>query len=151
MNSYRLLIAVTALTIAMATLSDCGASQANVPLPEPPVRESVLPLPHSADDGKPTPYSVAELVVTPRETALPDHCATASLTPYGLPYEPVELMSGYDDRRGRTRHYALDFTGVGPDYGLGDPIFAVGRSRVTLIGRSATDASNFGRQLRGSG
>ena len=70
---------------------------------------------------------------------------------YELPLKHFEVMSGYRDRRGRRRHHALDFEGIGPNCGLGTPVFAIGRSRIVLLGSSAEDSSNFGRLLRRRG
>ena len=83
------------------------------------------------------------LLVAPAKSELTAH--------YELPLKHFDVMSGYRDRRGRGRHNALDFEAIGPNCGLGTPIFAIGRSRVIRLGSSAGDSGNFGRLLRRRG
>ena len=62
-----------------------------------------------------------------------------------LPYPVDNVFSTFSDCRpgGRT-HRGLDLGGVGPNGGLGTPIYAMARSRVTLIGRPEDDPDLFG-------
>lgn len=71
--------------------------------------------------------------------------------PYLVPYEPVRIISGYGERRGRRIHEGIDFAGAGPDCGLGTPIYSIGRARIRLIGRSRQDPREFGRPLTRGG
>lgn len=118
--------------------------------PRPPA----LPLPcHHRSQTEPTAELMARLTSPPLSLPSPDDLKVVdvSLASYGLPYEPVDVMSGFDARRGRRGHRAIDFGGVGPDSGLGTPIFAIGRSRITLLGRPDEAPGQFGRPLRGNG
>lgn len=136
-----------------ALLFGCGASgPADGPLywvEQPPVLPSP---PHRGGALEPPDWLVGRLEPA-KDEGHTDQVALPELTtPYGLPYEPIDLMSGFDDVRGRGRiHAAIDFEGVGPDNGLGTPIFAIGRSRVTMLGSGHDNPREFGRPLRGSG
>lgn len=142
-------IAVTALLLAVGSLFACAGSGSQVvgrdlaPTGPPvfPVREAVAssPMPPTAllarlSPPEPGP-AVESLPLEGWETA------------YALPYEPVHIMSGYHDRRGRRIHRGIDFAGQGPDLGLGTPIVSVGRARVTLIGRPEDNPGEYGRPL----
>lgn len=65
-----------------------------------------------------------------------------------LPYPLDNVFRGFADcRRGRHRHPALDIGGVGPNWGLGTPIRAMARSRVTSIGSPEADPARWGTRL----
>jgi len=62
-----------------------------------------------------------------------------------LPYPVTRVFRGFGACRGdRHHHEAIDIGGVGPDSGLGTPIVAMARARVTLIGRPEDDPGEFG-------
>jgi len=68
------------------------------------------------------------------------------------PYSLKRIFRGFGTcRRGKHTHQALDICGVGKNAGLGTPIFAMVRSKVTLIGLPEEDARQFGRPHRGKG
>lgn len=68
------------------------------------------------------------------------------------PYSLKRVFRGFGKcRRGKHTHQALDIGGVGDNAGLGTPIFAMARSKVTLIGLPEEDAKQFGRPDRGKG
>jgi hypothetical protein len=130
-------------------LAGCGGTVVVDPAP-PTLGPPALPLPRHRPDVK------ASLENGPPVRSLPEPVGPSAEPepsgPYGLPYEPVDIMSGWDDVRGRgRRHHAIDFTGMGPDGGLGTPIRAIGRSRVVRIGRPQSEPDLFGRPLRGGG
>lgn len=62
------------------------------------------------------------------------------------PYPVTNVFSTYGDCRpgGRT-HAGLDLGGVGPNGGIGTPVYAMARSQVTFIGRPEDDADKFGK------
>ncbi|TVQ97272.1 MAG: hypothetical protein EA398_15000 [Deltaproteobacteria bacterium] len=64
-----------------------------------------------------------------------------------LPYS-LDRVYGvfYDCRRGGRHHRGLDLGGVGPDFGLGTPVRAMVRSRITFIGTPESDPRQFGRR-----
>lgn len=65
-----------------------------------------------------------------------------------LPYPLDNVFRGFAAcRRGRHRHPALDIGGVGSDWGLGTPIRAMARSRVTSIGLPELDPARWGTRL----
>lgn len=69
--------------------------------------------------------------------------------PYLIPVGETTVMSDFWDCRERGRqHRGIDFAGVGQQLGLGDPIVAIGRSRVTGLGRPEEDPVRFGRPLQ---
>ena len=62
-----------------------------------------------------------------------------------LPYPVTRVFRGFGACRGaRHHHEAIDIGGVGPDAGLGTPIVAMARARVTMIGRPQDDPVEFG-------
>jgi murein DD-endopeptidase MepM/ murein hydrolase activator NlpD len=68
------------------------------------------------------------------------------------PYSLKRVFRGFGKcRRGKHTHQALDLGGVGENAGLGTPIFAMARSKVTLIGLPEEDAKQFGKPHRGKG
>lgn len=74
--------------------------------------------------------------------ALPVSRAMAGVV---LPYPATNVFSTFSDCRpgGRT-HAGLDLGGVGESGGLGTPIYAMARSRVTFVGRPEDDPERFG-------
>lgn len=69
-----------------------------------------------------------------------------------LPYPLTNPLRGFGKcRRGKRRHPAFDIGGVGPDGGLGTPIVAMVRARVTFIGLGSEDPGKFGRPDRRGG
>jgi len=77
------------------------------------------------------------------------NAATQGESPYLIPVLDTAIMSDFWDCRERGRqHRGIDFAGVGPQLGLGAPIVAIGRSRVTEIGRPQDDPVRFGRPLQ---
>lgn len=68
------------------------------------------------------------------------------------PYDMNNVFSTFGDCRpgGRT-HAGLDVGGVGPDGGIGTPIYAMSRVKVTYIGRPEDDPDKFGQPDRGRG
>lgn len=62
-----------------------------------------------------------------------------------LPYPVTNVFSTFSDCRpgGRT-HAGLDLGGVGESGGLGTPLYAMARSRVTFVGRPEDDPDRFG-------
>ena len=69
------------------------------------------------------------------------------------PYSLKRIFRGFGKcRKGKKRrHQAIDIGGVGHNSGLGTPIFAMGRSKVTLIGLPEKDSRQFGIPDRGRG
>ncbi len=63
-----------------------------------------------------------------------------------VPY-PLDHIFGMfgDCRSGGRQHAALDIGGVGPAAGLGTPVRAMVRSRITAIGRPEDDPARYGR------
>lgn len=63
-----------------------------------------------------------------------------------LPYPVTNVFSTFSDCRpgGRT-HAGLDLGGVGESGGLGTPLYAMARSRVTFVGRPEDDPERFGQ------
>ena len=73
---------------------------------------------------------------------------TSVLAPYSL----RRIFRGFGKcRRGKRAHQAIDIGGVGKNSGLGTPIFAMARSKVTLIGLPEEDSRQFGIPDRGKG
>ena len=70
-----------------------------------------------------------------------------------LPYSLDNVFSTFSDCRkdGTKRHAAIDIGGVGEDAGNGTPIFAMTRSKVTLIGTPEVDEGKFGEYDTRSG
>jgi len=69
-----------------------------------------------------------------------------------LPYSMRRVFRGFGACRGnRHFHEAIDVGGVGDDGGLGTPIYAMSRSRVTFIGLPSEDPAQFGTPDRRSG
>lgn len=68
------------------------------------------------------------------------------------PYPVSNVFSTYGDCRpgGRT-HAGLDLGGVGANGGIGTPLYAMSRSRVTFIGRPEEDPEKFGQPDMGNG
>lgn len=68
------------------------------------------------------------------------------------PYPLSNVFSTFGDCRpgGRT-HSGLDIGGVGPDGGIGTPIYAMSRVKITYIGRPEDDPDKFGQPDRGRG
>jgi murein DD-endopeptidase MepM/ murein hydrolase activator NlpD len=65
-----------------------------------------------------------------------------------LPYPLDNLFRGWTECVGRGQHHkALDIGGVGPDAGLGTPIFAMGPGRVLSIGLPSEEPERFGEPL----
>lgn len=133
----------------MALVAGCAATSAGPAQPElmiarPPVLPSTPQFGGTVEE--PLWLSEASCPIEPVVYELPE-----AETIYALPYQPVRIMSPFGDRRGRRLHRALDFSGQGPDSGLGTPIFAIGRSRITMLGSGEEDRRAFGRPLRGSG
>ncbi len=68
------------------------------------------------------------------------------------PYSLRRVFRGFGKcRRGKHTHQAIDIGGVGENSGLGTPVFAMGRAKVTLIGRPEEDSRQFGTPDRGRG
>jgi murein DD-endopeptidase MepM/ murein hydrolase activator NlpD len=76
----------------------------------------------------------------------------SSLPDLLAPYSLKRVFRGFGKcRRGKHTHQALDIGGVGENAGLGTPVFAMARSKVTLIGLPEEDARQFGKPDRGKG
>lgn len=61
------------------------------------------------------------------------------------PYSVSNVFSTYSDcRSGGRTHAGLDLGGVGPNGGIGTPVYAMARSKVTFIGRPEDDPEKFG-------
>jgi murein DD-endopeptidase MepM/ murein hydrolase activator NlpD len=68
------------------------------------------------------------------------------------PYSLRRVFRGFGKcRKGKHTHQAIDIGGVGENSGLGTPIFAMGRSKVTLIGLPREDPRQFGAPDVGRG
>lgn len=77
------------------------------------------------------------------------HPAPGWLLPSGvaLPYPTDHVFRGFlgcRNRAGAHRHAAIDLGGVGPEAGLGTPVRAMARSRVTMIGLAEASPKLFG-------
>ncbi len=141
LSACILVVGLGALTVTDAT-ADLAASRSESPI------SRVLPL------GLQGPIrDAAEIMVWPPKPpiTLVPLAEVVYQTPYGRPMKHFELLSGYRDRRGRKRHNALDLEGVGRFSGLGTPIYAVGRSRIQMLGSSWDEPRAFGRVLRRRG
>lgn len=69
-----------------------------------------------------------------------------------LPYPLDRVFRGFGACRGERHHHeAIDIGGVGPHSGLGTPIRAMARARVTFIGRPEDDPRRFGQRDTRSG
>ncbi len=67
-----------------------------------------------------------------------------------LPYPLDNLFRGWTECVGRRQHHkALDIGGVGPNAGLGTPIYAMGPGRILSIGLPAEEPERFGEPLTG--
>lgn len=68
------------------------------------------------------------------------------------PYPLTNVFSTFGDCRpgGRT-HAGLDVGGVGQEGGIGTPIYAMSRAKVTYIGRPEDDPEKFGQPDEGKG
>ena len=66
---------------------------------------------------------------------------------FTLPY-PLERIYGTfgDCRPGGRQHRGLDIGGVGPDDGLGTPIWSMVRAEITAIRRPEDDPARYGRR-----
>ena len=150
----RVLVSVMAASVLVCGIAGCaGTPETPTPvfsvarppvLPQPPQRGGVVDAPE---------WLLVRIGQGDKEGVPTDLVRVSVDEPiYALPYQPVRIMSPFDDVRGRGRlHRAIDFAGVGPDLGLGTPIFAIGRSRIERLGSGEVDPFNFGRPLRGSG
>ena len=68
------------------------------------------------------------------------------------PYSLKRIFRGFGKcRRGKHSHQAIDIGGVGKHAGLGTPIFAMARSKVTFIGLPEEDPRQFGTPEKGAG
>ncbi len=78
--------------------------------------------------------------------------STSARPGVAMPYPMTNVFSTYSDCRpgGRT-HAGLDVGGVGPDGGIGTPVYAMTRAKVTFIGRPEDDPDKFGRPLNKKG
>lgn len=78
-----------------------------------------------------------------REPVIITETARGWVAPY-----PLERIYGtFGDCRdgGRRQHRGLDIGGVGPDFGVGTPVYSMVRARITFIGRGTEDPDQFGR------
>jgi len=64
-----------------------------------------------------------------------------------LPYPLDNLFRGWTECTRRGHHKALDIGGVGPNAGLGTPIYAMAPARVISIGLPAEEPERFGAPL----
>ena len=102
------------------------------------------------------PFVLVTLVGVPDGLAAPKEHSRAWYGPHVLksglvlPYRMDNLFRGFFECR-RDRHPALDIGGVGKDYGLGTPVFAVGAMKITGVGTPESKPSRFGKRLRGGG
>lgn len=65
-----------------------------------------------------------------------------------LPYPLDNVFRGFSNcRRGRHKHQALDIGGVGEDWGLGTPVYAMARARVIYLGTPEEDPARYGQRL----
>ncbi|TNF23319.1 MAG: M23 family metallopeptidase [Deltaproteobacteria bacterium] len=111
-----------------------------------------------ARDRVPTGMTANAIDVRPRER---DHAPAVEprrVTPAPgggdivLPYPVTRIFRGFGACRGdRHYHEGIDIGGIGPEQGLGTPIRAMTRSRVTLIGRGEDDPGEFGRKDKRGG
>ena len=63
-----------------------------------------------------------------------------------VPYPLDHIIGTFSDCRGGGRtHAGLDIAGSGELLGLGERIYALARSEITMIGRPEEDADRFGR------
>jgi LysM repeat protein len=63
-----------------------------------------------------------------------------------LPYPTSWVLRGFGKcYKGKRKHKAIDIAGVGADYGLGTPLRAMVRSKVTYVGRRVDDPKKYGR------
>lgn len=70
-----------------------------------------------------------------------------------LPYAVERVYGTFGDCRsgGRRQHSGIDLGGIGENAGLGTPVRAMARARVTMIGRPDEDPGRFGRPDTRSG
>lgn len=62
-----------------------------------------------------------------------------------VPYPTRKMFRGFGKCTGHKHvHEAIDLGGIGPDWGLGTPIRAMAKSKVTFIGRPADNPGEFG-------
>ncbi len=91
--------------------------------------------------------SIAAGAETPRPGGDPRHGPLFLPSGVALPYPLDNLMRGWTPCTRRGSHRAIDIGGVGPDGGLGTPVRAMGRARVTRIGLPAEDPARYGAPL----
>ena len=71
---------------------------------------------------------------------------TSAIPGVVAPYAVSNIFSTYSDcRSGGRTHAGLDIGGVGPNGGIGTPVYAMARSKVTYIGRPEDDPAKFGQ------
>ncbi|MFT7578452.1 MAG: murein DD-endopeptidase MepM/ murein hydrolase activator NlpD [Myxococcota bacterium] len=69
-----------------------------------------------------------------------------------VPYPTKRFFRGFGRCYGeRYAHPAIDLGGVGPQWGIGTPIRAMSRSKITFIGRGEDDPGEFGTPDKRSG
>jgi murein DD-endopeptidase MepM/ murein hydrolase activator NlpD len=84
--------------------------------------------------------SVRELRRNPRRVSIARH---GFVLPYPVTRENVIGTFG-DCRPGGRTHAGLDLAGVGPNLGLGTPIYSMARARVTFIGLPQLEPAKYG-------
>lgn len=85
----------------------------------------------ATDDAIATPYPVNDERVEP------------PLEGFAYPYSYDNLMRGFDGAR--CAHQGLDIGGVGDTGGVGDPVFAIVKAEVVLIGLPEEEPKKYGR------
>ena len=114
-----------------------------------PVKTPSPPHPFKEQD-----VPVVSIQGDPRDFAFTEGTGAAYVLENGLfvPYPMKKIFRGKTKcKRGKRGHIALDIAGVGKAWGVGTPIRAITRSKVTYIGRPEKDAKKFGRQDRRRG
>ena len=78
----------------------------------------------------------------------------ALMLPNGLvlPYPMDNLFRGWARcRGGKHTHRALDIAGVGKNWGVGTPVRAIAKMRITTIGTPEKSEKKYGRRLKSNG
>ena len=102
--------------------------------------------------SKTAPEPMPELIPDSNARNIPENGLAPHPLPEGFvqPYSYANLMRQYDGNR--CRHRGIDIGTTGQPYGgLGTPVLSVTKAKVVFIGRSMTNAREFGRPDKRSG
>ena len=141
------------------------AKTPNTPTPSIPSPQVTRPKSQNQPQRRPAPTAKRTHNPAPAPPPPPRTSRVSSIGAYDSPWELHRFRNGITApyplkrifrgfgkcRRGVQKHQAIDIAGVGKDWGLGTPVRAMVRSRVTFIGLPEDNPKKFGRRDMGKG